>query len=282
MAEGWLNTNCPLCHDVKYKGGFNTDGGYFHCWRCGGHDLAFIISKILRINFFQAKIEAEKYSTQEIARKKLNRKKEGGQPLKSIPGYPTAKQHHHYLESRNFEPEKIIKYYDIRGTGAACLWHNIDYSNRIIIPIYHRKKIVSFQGRSIVKNEKVRYKSCPPDLSPINYKSTLYGTPHRDQAIVVEGITDVWRIGEGAMATYGTTITPAQIKALAKLQKVFFLFDQEQEAQHKATQAAQILASLNVKAEVIRYHESIDPGEFSHAQVGEIRRELGFYPSIFS
>jgi len=93
---------------------------------------------------------------------------------------------------------------------------------------------------------------------------------------VVEGIFDAWRLGPGAVATFGTTVTAAQINVLVGLQKqAVLLFDNEQEAQQKAKELQAALQLLGCRAERIELPEAVkDPGELSPEAVQKLRASV--------
>jgi len=53
VSPGWINITCPMCGDKSSHGGINPNGGYYHCWRCGGHALKQIIKTLLNISYFE-------------------------------------------------------------------------------------------------------------------------------------------------------------------------------------------------------------------------------------
>ena len=58
------------------------------------------------------------------------------------------------------------------------------------------------------------------EKSVVNYKDILYNMDRvqGEKVVVVEGITDVWRMGDGFVASFGTTLTSAQINLSDKTQ----------------------------------------------------------------
>lgn len=38
--KGWVNVNCPYCHDDGFHGGFNIESKslYYTCWKCKWHN----------------------------------------------------------------------------------------------------------------------------------------------------------------------------------------------------------------------------------------------------
>jgi DNA primase len=97
----------------------------------------------------------------------------------------------------------------------------------------------------------------------------------KDTAIIVEGVTDVWRIGQGCVATMGLEYTTEQIKLLVDrgVKQAFVMFDSESFAIRKARKLANSL-SIFMESETIELSDG-DPGELTINQVQEIRGEIG-------
>jgi DNA primase len=181
------------------------------------------------------------------------------------------KRHKQYLINRNFDPDKLEKTWDLRGAGYTG-----DYKFRIIAPIIFKNKIVSFQGRDITGQSTLKYKTCKTSEEAIHHKHILYGIDKvkNRQAVIVEGITDVWRLGEGAVSTFGISYTEKQVLFISKyLDRAFILFDNEPTAQQKAKKLAIHLTSVGVKAEVVNI-ESNDPAELKQEDADYLMKYL--------
>lgn len=276
VSPGWINIQCPFCGDASNHGGFNLSGEYYNCWKCGGRDIPFVIRKLIDVSLSEARSIQAEYTAHNIHLQLLNRKKGRAEKI-DIPGDTLPKYHREYLARRGFDPDEIQEVYQVRGTGPAEQWDGHLYELRIIIPIIYNRQIVSFQGRDISGRQKDRYKGCPVEKSVINYKEVLYNldnAPVGSRIIVVEGITDVWRMGSQFVASFGTTMTPPQIKLLSRYDEIFFLFDPERDAQEKARRYASQLSSMGKSTEVIRTIDDRDPADLSPAEAVILRKRL--------
>lgn len=124
----------------------------------------------------------------------------------------------------------------------------------------------------------MRYRNLPIEESVINPKHLLYNLDNcpGSHAFLMEGVTDVWRFGDGFVATMGTSLDSAQIGLIAKrYNSITFLFDPEHEAQSKAKKHARTLSSLGLRVEVIDLELDHDPGDCSPAEVASIKTALG-------
>jgi len=277
-TNGWIGINCPFCNDHKYHGAININGGYFNCWKCGGFPLDKTIQKLLLLKRSEAIQIINEYDSHTALTRKLNNKKIEKVNVNKIDmiGGSLEKIHRKYLKSRGFNPDYLIDKYQITGTTISPP----NYKFRIIVPIFHNGKLVSYQGRAIKKANPLRWKGLSPEKSVINYKHTLYGLQftNNEQIGVVEGIADQWKMGDGFVCSFGTALTNHQLKLLSNYQKVFFLFDPG--AQDKAKKYAKLLAGLKNDIEVecvdLELPNEKDPGDLDQGQVAEIRNELGF------
>jgi len=273
-APGWINIRCPFCGDHSNHLGWNIEKQYFNCWHCGYHSTIDVIMKLLNYNFAEAKKILHLYLVGSNYKIKQEEKKATTQNLKiKFPVGMTdlKRSHREYLISRKFDPDYLIKKYDLRATS-----HIGDYKFRIIAPIYYHGKIVSFQGRDITNRQKLRYKACSKKLEVMHHKHVLYNIDNclLSRVIVVEGITDVWRFGDNCLCTFGISYRPEQVLLLAdRFDYIFILFDPEPKAQEKARKMAHELNILGRKTELIEIFKD-DPGKFPQREAFKMKREL--------
>ena len=168
-----------------------------------------------------------------------------------------------YLTKRKFDPEYLEREWGIRQTGPVSLLDGISYGNRILIPIRWNRKTVSFQTRDITSKSDRKYLACPMRREVMHHKNIVYGKQAgwlEEPLIVVEGVTDVWRLGKHAVATFGTSFKMEQVLLLSKIaEKFVILFDGEPHAQEQAKKLAIKLKVLGKKV-VVETVEG-DPGD---------------------
>lgn len=288
-TKGWVNINCPLCNGDSFHLGYCVDStskfaGSFVCWRCGGHSTFKVLRQVLK-HGLDIKEIIKRYRVSGYAGPSIQTEI---RLIKSTFKYPTDTgplQNHHrkYLVKRNFNPDYIEQEWGVLGTGPlSTLSYRVgkekkvlDYRNRLIIPIKWNGKIVSFQGRAITERSKMKYLACPEEREVINLKTIIYGKTDWKRCVVVEGVTDVWRLGFGAVSLFGIKYTLQQIRVLSKFEEVFLLFDPESQAQ---AQAKKIQAALNfrgVKVELLDFLET-DPGDMKQDDADHLMSELKF------
>lgn len=271
ISPGWLGISCPFCRDTLSHGGFNLEKGYYSCWRCGYHDLVDVIATLERIKPHEAVSRLADYtiSTSPKLRHGYREKRPESVSL-PVGSRPLGSIHKAYLKSRNFDPEQLEEKYGLLGTGPIG-----PYKLRIIAPIYLDGKLISYQGRDVTRKAEIPYKACPKDQEVIEHKNSLYNIDHaKDTAIVVEGIFDTWRIGDGAVATFGVGFRWSQVFLLSqRFKQVFLLYDGELKAQAQARKIVQALKSLGVEATNILLSKG-DPAELSQDDVKRLKEEL--------
>jgi len=278
VSSGWIGINCPFCSDSGFHGGFNVRTGGFNCWKCGHHSLIEVISQL---TFSNNPYEIIKKHQSGVSEKKIF-----FEPIKALRGAKSPKnfssklslppesenllsRHKSYLEKRNFDPEKLERFWKLKGTRNLGA-----YKFRIIAPIFYKEQLVSYQGRDITEKSPLRYKACKKINELVPHKHVLYGFDHiiRNTVIVVEGITDVWRLGYGAVATFGTSFTLKQVKLLKEFKRVQVLFDSGKEAQIKAKKLVSLLSPFT---EVNLFEmEKGDPGSLSEKESMYVKKQL--------
>jgi DNA primase len=94
------------------------------------------------------------------------------------------------------------------------------------------------------------------------------------KVILVEGITDVWRLGPGAIATFGIAFTKEQIKLLKQFEEVFIWFDSDRNAQRQADRIAQYISALGKEAEIINVGGYEDPASVPQKEAKKLVRQI--------
>ena len=234
-TRGWIQFDCPWCgkESQSYHMGYNIGNGYANCWRCGMHDLIGTLQELLNITYGKAKklvkgIDGVREETEPEKKKQL-----------ILPPNITRLQtaHKNYLRERGYNYKKLERLWGIQGIGMSS---RLSWS--VFIPIIHQGKTVSWITRAI-GSKRVRYIGAGEDEELVSKKDVLYGGDYARRAIIiVEGTFDVWRIGPGAVATFGTAVTNKQILEMVKHEKRYVCFDKEKEAQVRAKKLIEKLA----------------------------------------
>lgn len=175
-----------------------------------------------------------------------------------------------YLASRGFDPDKIGKFWNVHWCSESP---RFICQERLIIPIYHNKKMVGWQARAAYD---IDWKS-----SHLPKYYTAPGTPRRQilynlgnavkyrTGIVVEGVTDVWKLGPQAVCTLGASFTQPQQSLFRKNFKNWgglLLYDPDMKEKLAGT-IASIVSSLHEQLNsgfcAVYLPDGTDPGSLA-------------------
>lgn len=275
VADGWVNVRCPFCGDRSNHLGFSPQGSYV-CWRCGSHKLRDVLSKLIGIGQHDFRQILSTYGTATQRRDLPEERVRIGIHKFTFPSSTgeLQTQHIRYLESRKFDPDKLKRIWGLLGTGPASRLDNIDFKHRIIAPINWEGSCVSFQARDFTGKSSLRYITCPRNREIVHHKHILYGIQENwtQSGICVEGITDVWRLGVRAFATFGIEYTQQQVhKIRTAFSTVYIVFDDEPQAQRQARKLSRELSFYGVDARIVTIVG--DPGSMSQSDADYLVRQ---------
>lgn len=269
---GWINMPCPFCTgNPGYHLGYNLSADFFRCWRCGFHSITEVVREIAGVPWGKAKDLTREYWTGSRSLAQDIRKRAAATELKFPSGTEDLSPRHlSYLTRRGFKAVEVRDTWRLLATGPTG-----PYRHRIIAPIRYNRRLVSYQGRDFTGKQREPYKACAIEEEVINHKEILYGldeVPGRE-VILVEGITDVWRLGPGAVAGFGIEMKQSQILLLAeKFRKVFVMFDDDPQAVKKAWEISSGLSMVGVDTEICLIEG--DPGALEQRKADEYVRQL--------
>lgn len=177
-----------------------------------------------------------------------------------------------YLAGRGFDPAKIGRFYNVHWCTKS---DRFICQDRLIIPIYHRKKMVGWQARAAY--------DCDWKQSYVPKYYTAPGTPRRQilynfgnavyyqTGVIVEGVTDVWRVGPQAVCTLGATMTMQQQSLFKRGFKNYagvLLFDPDVKDKVKE-KVDQLVAAMATKLKSgfcrVNLPEGTDPGSLDRS-----------------
>ena len=273
VSQNWIGVNCPWCDDPMHHLGINLEHKGISCWRCGTKGNVIKYLKEITRSWRKTKELLLKYTPKEFITGYENSEEKSSLVKVELPEtIPPRKKHFKYLEKRGFNPKYLTKKYRLKFTGETGNW-----SNRIIVPFYHNGRLITFTSISIEKKPVVKYKHCPVDKSIIPVKEYLYGYEftNRKNVIVVEGIFDYWRIGDGAVCIFGVNPHASQIKMLSMFQRVVIAFDGDDAGRKGAEELANNLATMT-EVFVVDLDDGKDPDTLSEKEILELKQIAGF------
>lgn len=266
VCEGFVGLDCPFCSpgSGKFKLGYNLARGFTTCWSCGPHRTAEVLGLLTGLSpgacySLLGGIDFEKWRGTRLTGK-LEMPRGVG---------PLLGSHKKYLRERGFDPGAVERLWRVQGIG-----HIGDFPHSLFIPIYFRGELVSWTTRRCSHTSDFRYGNARPDQERVSAKSLLYGEDYCGHtACVCEGPTDVWRIGPGAVCTFGMAFSKEQLNRLAKYAKVLVCFDGERQAQRRADRLAEEIAVVVPSVARIEL-PGCDPGSAPERHLNAIREML--------
>lgn len=269
---GWINMKCPFCDDNSNHLGISPTN-VFSCWKCGAKgDIIKLVCEVGGVNFREAqKIigEYQDYTIKQLRQDIRLRYTETPLPPEAHDTIPPL--YLAYLQKRRYDSTYLISKYKIKAFPNFGL-----YKFRIAIPCLFKQVVVNFTALDVTGKAKSKYKHCPNEEATIPMKELLYNLDNAGKRlIVVEGVTDVWRLGDGAVATMGIMFTTPQIKLLTehKAEAITIMFDAEPLAQKQANKLANALSLFVPKVDVYVLPNG-DPDDLTDEQAAQIRKEL--------
>jgi len=273
-----INISCPFCGAEMHLGISKLEGKV-HCWVCSFEDLdrypSFLkvlyevtglgwdeIKEVLADHGWEQYSYAIKKPDSGLAAKcELPRESRKISSIhRSSKGYSDAVD---YLSRRGFDND-VIGWHDLRFASSG------NYGGRIIIPICLDFKVVSFTSRDYTGKQKNRYKHAPLYMSSKRIKDLLYNYDSAksfDHIYILEGPTDVWRMGEDSVAVFRSALSSEQRNLLISLKpkSVTIVFDPM--AASRAYEAAESLLPFINKIKVVRLTGEKDVANMTRDEV---------------
>lgn len=270
-STGEVRINCPFCNDVKWHLYINEQKRVFHCFRC---EQSGSIARLFR---FLA--DGEPIPT--VPRPQFLSQDEDDADIVLPEGFTTnftmtqeGRLAWEYLLSRNLTPTQIERY----GIGYA-MWGK--YRGRVIVPITHRGRVVSFVARAYVSGltPKVLNPSAEEASPPSHYLFNLDQALFYPKVVLVEGVFDALTTGivDGeycAVATFGKQLTNRQLAQLceAGFKEVVFAWDTRDAVPQILTFARALLPFFrSVRVAFLPGEE--DPNSLGHERMAECVRQ---------
>lgn len=282
--------NCPLCGDsrsrlyVSYAWGLDAKVGFpssklvvCHNEHCEANpELNNILRRKLSAYFSDTRkgivnVPKPQKLTAATAKKKIEfPRPEWCVPLTKL-GRPQEGVRMYLEDVRKFNLEELerewgVVYaydYPVKDLGKDYSW----LAGRLFIPIIHGGNVVGWQAR--VSSDEVqtsqKYYNCP-GWSKSNFIYNFDNARQHRTGLLVEGVTDVWRVRGGSFCTFGKSLSSVQEDMIAaNWQAVGVLYDPDTD-DDKYRSAAKAIQRLSIKVpKVFRVNlpDNRDPAECS-------------------
>lgn len=278
IGQNWLGVEtCPFCGNGGYHLGINLSHNNYSCWVCGEKGgLPKFLKNLLTLTQFEIKEVLNKFggNFQEIEEKEQSDSITFPTRLSKLSNLAE-----NYLTNRGFNSKYLIKKYDLEQSGSLSKLKigakKYDFRNRIIVPIRMNNKIVSWSGRNFsTASSDARWKHAPNEASTRPIAEILYNVDNckKDKVILVEGITDVWKMGDDSCGMMGIKFSERQIYEIIqrKFKKIVILFDSG--AEDAAKKLAHTLMPFT-RVQVSTLYVG-DPGDLSEMDAVKLRYYL--------
>jgi hypothetical protein len=268
VSPGWVGIDCPDCSPSsgRYRLGIHAEHLYATCWSCGPKGTAWALSQVSGVPYRVIREVLGNRLTQASAIASAA----PGRLKRPTPLLPLKPPHRRYLEGRGFDADTLVQLWGLLCTDFQC----VRYPWRLYVPVLYRGREVSWTTRSLSDKAGVRYSAAPAQEEALPAKSVLYGLDYcRHAVVVVEGPTDVWRVGPGAAATFGSAWTSQQADLVAQFPLRVICYDSEPAAQRRAEALCRVLAPLPGETYRITL-KAKDPGSASEREINTIRKRF--------
>lgn len=271
VSENWIGLQCCWCGDTSNHLGINIDSGSCSCFKCGqsGTIINYLAEEL---NSFEKAIEILRDATpREFTGKESTTKERSVNVI--LPKNANRKitpYHAGYLQERGFDYKELTSKYNFHFCGPVGKW-----KNRIIVPITRRYRLITFTSIDISDDSELRYKHLAKEQSIVDIKELIYGIEHTNQSIccVVEGLFDMFRIGDGAVCGFGTRITSKQKLILSKFSKILIAFDGDEAGREGASKLANDLSTFT-DIEILDLPDGTDPDQLPPDDIKFIQNKL--------
>lgn len=242
-VDGWGESylaDCPFCDDTRgrlsishHLGVLDERAGtrYFHLWKCWNEDCQKSRENRDALQRMLTGSGGRRVGTRSGTRGRAPVPEPPAQvelPAVELPGCTaplTALPADHpavrYLGGRGFDSAELARDWGVGvcvhlppgSPGSYC-------AGRIIIPVRRRGVTVGYQARCVGEPGPgaAKYLTCFPR------SRALYGADEAETAagplVVVEGVTDVWRYGPGAVARLGRRLSHRQVQLIVELARL--------------------------------------------------------------
>lgn len=277
IGSQWVGLDeCPFCGISNNHFACNLVSKMFSCWGCGERGNPFkLIKALLQISFSDSIVIIKKFYNGDL---EFIPAETGNDVIMPSDVLDLQMSGANYLKSRGFNPFHIRDKFKVKQTGALSFLNHegkkSNFKHRLIIPIFMNRELVSFTGRDYTNKQIPKYKHVFIEACIIPPSSCLYNIDTvTDSCIIVEGPTDVWRLGDGVISLQGIQHTKEQIRFLAEknLKKAVVFFDAGKE--EEATKLAKILTGF-ISDVNVAYLDKGDPGELSDINAVQIKHQL--------
>jgi DNA primase len=269
VTVGWINVQCPFCSDGSNHCGISGETFIYHCWRCEARGpLSKLLNELTGIPEIQFEefLESEGIDFGVAVEDQINNVLEAEKEIVekrtarvSLPKFARK------ITEDIYAPRLKIFLEERKISIQTCIKHDCyicdvgDYANRLVIPVYFDGKLVSFQGRDMTGRSELRYRTAPGHINEFLYG---YDTLPDDTMVITEGILDKWRVGNQAVASFGTSLTDTQKYLIIEKNPATLIFAWDALAYWKSKKQAEYFMPFINKIRVVLFPDKHDPDSY--------------------
>jgi hypothetical protein len=272
VAYGWVGVRCIYCSDHANHLGINLRTKQTHCFKCGaGGDILRFVQDLENISFSATLIRAREFESIKKKEEVKIRESKGKVEFPSTFRYLEKKNLpivvKEYLKTRRFKKDLISDYKLGYCEGGF-------YEHYMIVPIILDGKVVSWQAVDATLKGRLRYIDCPKDKGIMFNKQLVYGIDgfKHKQAILVEGLTDKWRVGGEGLGLFGKGTKDQMtlmVERLSRELQIKVMLDPD--ATREGKRFASELVAVFKRVRFIKLLGDKDPADLSDEEMEEIK-----------
>lgn len=303
---------CPFHNEKTASFAVNADDQYYHCFGCGvsGNAITFLMEHekmsypeaieylAKELNMEVPESEDPVYLERKVKQDKLVAvNKAAAKHYYSNLAKPEARDAISYMDKRNLNRDIRVAFgmgYSLDGyslfktlsaqgfsketmiTAGLVNENGFDpLAKRLIIPIINAKgQVVGFGGRTLIKDEKPKYRNTKgtplfdkrKNLYNINLFKKTQATEKHSSLILTEGYMDVISLYQAGfhnvVASMGTSLTIEQCNEIRKfVPKVYVCYDGDTAGQMATWRSLDMLQSVGLEVKVMSMPDGLDPDD---------------------
>lgn len=296
-GSGWgevYKLNCPKCGDRRQRlyvcHLFGQQIKYKHRDVLFSRRLYICHNEHCRLEDFLVELAPDPNDKRALAPKRVKAQLDAAVPLPvpllMLSNEQTPPRVPGFLIGRGFDPVELERTWNVGYLPKGARYRSgeqeiVFREERLFIPIYNRRRLLYWQARVLLDAEWQRLKYLnvkrPDSLGKSSLLYNMDNAWRYSNVTIVEGVSDVWRIGPDAVAIFGTHISDEQMRLMKLLWghcgSACVCLDGD--AYDKAQQQAERLRKAEVfphGVTAVKLDEDRDPADYAQK---EIRQLLG-------
>lgn len=267
VSEDTINIKCPFCNDHSNHCGIFKSNLVYSCWRCQakGH-LSKLLTTITHISYEQAKNECDVMGVvKEDRKEKVTTIEEIQYPeyFQLITGDTDIELLNAWMKRRKIDKVTLIEH-------KCGICEVGDFSNRLIIPVFYQDKLVAYQGADLTGKATLKYRTSKAEINNYLYN---YDNIGKHTMVITEGVLDAWRVGNSAVASFGTHLTDVQKRLILDKNPDTLVFLWDRDAYLKAKKESGYFMPFIKNVHVIALPYGEDPDSYGHDNTHKLIEE---------